>query len=262
MASYAERVLSAGLIAGLKCNNCQMVFRVHSSLESCKARYEAHERVCDKRPQRLQGGTTSGSNGSMENNQAQSLAVTEEGLKDILECPVCLQVPRQPPIYQCELGHCICSVCHAKLTNCPVCRVPIGKTRSLVSEKIVSRMPHSCKFSNYGCNLEHTKTQLEEHEKDCKYRLVNCVDLDCQTQVPLAQLLEHIKKDHEKEDFARTAKCTKHQIHFNLLPWVFTEETICTPDHIEFEGRHFFRECFRSENGQWFVWVYMIGSRK
>ena len=33
-------------------------------------------------------------------------------------------------------------------------------------------------------------------------------------------------------------------------------------DHIVLEDRHFFRECCRSKDGQWFVWVYMIGSRK
>ena len=71
MASYAERVLSAGLIAGLKCNNCQMVFRVHSSLESCKARYEAHERVCDKRPKCSQCGLRFDSKEDMENHQVQ-----------------------------------------------------------------------------------------------------------------------------------------------------------------------------------------------
>ena len=133
--SYAGRQLASSLNINTNCKHCQMVFSVQSSLESCRSKCKAHERVCDKRPQRLQGGTTSGSNG-MENHQAQSLAVTEEGLKDILECPVCLQVPRQPPIYQCERGHCVCSVCHAKLTNCPVCRIPLGKTRSLIFEKV------------------------------------------------------------------------------------------------------------------------------
>ena len=52
--------------------------------------------------------------------------------------------------------------------------------------QVLSKMPHSCKFSDYGCKLEHTKTQLETHEKDCGYRLVNCVDLACQTQVRVA----------------------------------------------------------------------------
>ena len=134
--SYAGRVLASSLNINTNCKDCQMVFCVQSSLESCRSKCKAHERVCDKRPKCSHCGITLDSKESMENHQAQSLAVTEEGLKDVLECPVCLEVPRQPPIYQCERGHCVCSVCHAKLTNCPVCRIPLGKTRSLIFEKV------------------------------------------------------------------------------------------------------------------------------
>jgi len=192
---------------------------------------------------------------------ATKFSVSADELKDVLECPVCLKVPRQPPIYQCERGHCICSVCHAKLTNCPVCRIPLGKTRSLIFEKVLSKMPHSCKFSDYGCKMEHTKTTLECHEKDCGYRLVNCVDLACQTQVPMAQLVEHMKKDHERGDFVHTESNT-YRSHFIVQSSDFTGEIMWISDHIVFEDRHFFRECCRSKDGQWFVWVYMIGSRK
>jgi len=206
--------------------------------------------------------TGGGSGGASDSDGGiAKFSVSAEELKDVLECPVCLKVPRQPPIYQCERGHCICSVCHAKLTNCPVCRIPLGKTRSLIFEKVLSKMPHSCKFSDYGCKLEHTKTQLETHEKDCGYRLVNCVDLACQTQVPMAQLVEHMKKDHEREDFVHTESNT-YRSHFIVQSSDFTGEIMWISDHIVFEDRHFFRECCRSKDGQWFVWVYMIGSRK
>jgi len=207
----------------------------------------------------LPEGKTPASDGN--GSAAGKFTVSADELKDVLECPVCLKVPRQPPIYQCERGHCICSVCHAKLTNCPVCRIPLGKTRSLIFEKVLSKMPHSCKFSDYGCKMEHTKTTLECHEKDCGYRLVNCVDLACQTQVPMAQLVEHMKKDHEREDFVHTESNT-YRSHFIVQSSDFTGEIMWISDHIVFEDRHFFRECCRSKDGQWFVWVYMIGSRK
>ena len=35
-----------------------------------------------------------------------------------LECPVCMEVS-QPPIYQCEEGHIICSSCKPLLKVCP-----------------------------------------------------------------------------------------------------------------------------------------------
>ena len=35
--------------------------------------------------------------------------LTAEELKDVLECPVCLRIPRSAPIFQCERGHVVCS---------------------------------------------------------------------------------------------------------------------------------------------------------
>lgn len=46
-------------------------------------------------------------------------------------------MPRNPPVYQCDRGHMLCNECHGKLNNCPVCRVPLGKTRSLITEKVI-----------------------------------------------------------------------------------------------------------------------------
>lgn len=47
-------------------------------------------------------------------------------------------MPRNPPVYQCDRGHMLCNECHGKLNNCPVCRVPLGKTRSLITEKVIA----------------------------------------------------------------------------------------------------------------------------
>ena len=65
--------------------------------------------------------------------------ISAEDLKDVLECPVCLKVPRAAPVFQCERGHVVCNECHPKLVTCPVCRLPLGNTRSLISEKVLAR---------------------------------------------------------------------------------------------------------------------------
>ena len=115
----------------------------------------------------------------------------------------------------------------------------------------------------------------------------------------MAQLMEHMKKDHEREDFVHTESNT-YRSHFIVQSSDFTREIMWISDHIVLgnftqnikywqarhckknqlkkveqnedcffaedfhfsEDRHFFRECCRSKDGQWFVWVYMIGSRK
>jgi hypothetical protein len=62
--------------------------------------------------------------------------LSSDDLEDMLECPVCLHIPEKPPIFQCPLGHIICSQCHNLLAECPICRQQIGNTRSIISEKV------------------------------------------------------------------------------------------------------------------------------
>ena len=44
-------------------------------------------------------------------------------LKDKLECPVCLDVPRNAPVPVCLNGHFVCQKC--KRDSCPSCRIVI-----------------------------------------------------------------------------------------------------------------------------------------
>ena len=57
------------------------------------------------------------------------------------------------------------------------------------------------------------KTTLESHEKDCLYRMVRCADLACHEKIPFVGLLDHIKNDHEREDFVN-AEGSNYKSHF------------------------------------------------
>jgi len=45
-----------------------------------------------------------------------------EAVEKELECPICLEVASQAPIYKCEEDHLICSKCRVKVRVCPQCR--------------------------------------------------------------------------------------------------------------------------------------------
>ena len=64
----------------------------------------------------------------------------EEYIRDLLECPVCMETIKSVPVYQCANGHVICKGCIAKLNNCPICRNDSELRRSLKLEDIVQRL--------------------------------------------------------------------------------------------------------------------------
>ena len=61
-----------------------------------------------------------------------------EEKRNILQCPVCLETPTSIPIFRCNNGHILCSVCRSHVNVCPECRIGLGDQRCLISEKIVT----------------------------------------------------------------------------------------------------------------------------
>ena len=73
-----------------------------------------------------------------------------EEIKDLLECPICLETIDSVPIYQCQNGHVVCKKCHPKQKKCSICRVDIierakrdGPVRNLKLEEMVERLQSS-----------------------------------------------------------------------------------------------------------------------
>jgi hypothetical protein len=82
-------------------------------------------------------------------NKTQNSSDIEEYLRDLLECPVCMETIKSVPVYQCNNGHVICKDCIKKLNNCPICRNDSAPARSLQLEKIVQR-PEGIQPENEG----------------------------------------------------------------------------------------------------------------
>ena len=105
----------------------------------------------------------------------------------ILECPICLECPESKPIYQCDKGHIHCNKCHDNIESCPVCRSTFIEIRALVAEQIMERSLPKCRHQN--CPV--MKLEIQEHESNCLYELVNCPE--CGQEVTLKDLSEHGK---------------------------------------------------------------------
>ena len=63
---------------------------------------------------------------------------TTANLLELLECPVCFEVTRTGPVFNCRNGHLICSACKPKVKSCPVCRSVDLDCRNVFIEKFVS----------------------------------------------------------------------------------------------------------------------------
>jgi len=125
---------------------------------------------------------------------AESNATVVSKLWETTECPVCLELPRSTPIYVCTNGHIVCNRCVEEI--CPKCRVPMAEgghlNTSLVAASFIANVHHKCSYAD--CSEKFPLQDLSTHEVSCPQRIVFCPEPGCSLQLPLAKLLEHLKK--------------------------------------------------------------------
>jgi hypothetical protein len=88
----------------------------------------------------------------------------EEYIRDLLECPVCIEILKSVPVYQCANGHVICMDCIEKLNNCPICRNDSELRRNLKLENIVQRL-EGIQYENEETTT--AKPNLQKWGKGC-----------------------------------------------------------------------------------------------
>ena len=119
-------------------------------------------------------------------------------LKESVECPVCLQLPREDSVPCCPRGHITCSPClenHRKAgrMDCPTCRDPMGEGKSLLAKVVIKNLEHECSFP--GCDMKLPLNKYKHHqEEECLYRKVMCPgdNVRCHV-VPFCELDQHIR---------------------------------------------------------------------
>ena len=129
----------------------------------------------------------------------------------------------------------------------------------------VFRLPFKCSFEE--CSVELLKTEIDAHEKECKFRLVQCVFLNyCAEKVPLEKILPHIHACYASPKNTNLKMTTINANNY-LKEYEITEEC--------FDGNAYFITCLRAHqhnfyveivrsitNGIWNFWVYFLGSQK
>ena len=153
----------------------------------------------------------------------------------------------EPPIYQCEKGHGMCSRCretiNAQNKPCPVCRGKLTDARNVVVENILEQLP-KIKCKHEGCHFKRSDAQQVKihEEEECRERPVICVICavaSCLKPIAMSKLFGHLETKHGKKPLGYTSlrqefqfklrNFTKGQVFFpmgkvNDLEFIFNRE--------------------------------------
>ena len=165
-------------------------------------------------------------------DDGEALGILDERVVARVRCSVFREVPREAALEQCHNGHVICSDCRREVERrnvqmqCPECRVGMDKKNIIINrtaEALRDTMfKFSCKMHKQGCRVRATKPELEEHERDCPYRLLPCAyeGDGCKELVAAHRMEEHI------------CKCRYRRIHCVVNRCDATMAAVKLDDHV------------------------------
>ena len=93
---------------------------------------------------------------------------------DLLECPVCFNIPSQYLMVFCENGHMVCGNCKNRLVNCIQCQAKFVSKKNILVERILDSVTKHCKYKGSGCNKMVLFKDTEDHARQCEFRPIIC----------------------------------------------------------------------------------------
>ena len=169
-----------------------------------------------------------------------------KNIQKILECPICLSIPKNPDqVHFCSNGHLICHDCHGKVKECPVCRSKKLNGQNPLLKQVLSELPKMC--PHQGC--EEEDEPKSEHRKNCGYRPIDCLtdsNVKCTEKVPYNSLLKHLEEKHSSiintNQFVGYygIQVTEQNFSFDLAHW--------SPTITIFKGQPFILNCVKMKN--------------
>jgi hypothetical protein len=178
-------------------------------------------------------------------------------LEDLVQCVICLLVPRTGHIFQCRNGHLTCNKCSEKgQTFCGVCRVSLSRTRirNIAVEQMIDRLDFLFPCA-HGCDFSTVRRKLKEHENECASRMVPCPDGWCTKTIPFHTLIEHVDATEKRQEtlycdgvFSMRSDVPEESLESERLSW---NAKIC-----KYAGATFFAKMGKTDE-TFFVWLYI-----
>ncbi|KAJ1261698.1 hypothetical protein BS78_09G050500 [Paspalum vaginatum] len=118
---------------------------------------------------------------------------------DFLDCGVCF-LPLKRPIFQCDVGHVVCSPCCEKLKamgKCHLCGVASSTYRRChAMEQLVGSIRVPCPHAVHGCAARPAYHDRENHRLVCVHAPCHCPGEACSFVGSTDALLDHFIEVH------------------------------------------------------------------
>merc|ERR1719474_2381091 len=180
-------------------------------------------------------------------------------LQESVMCPVCLSIPRQPPVPCCQNGHVICSKCKDKVEVCPTCRVSMTNCVSQVAATIIQKIQHPCDFRDAGCDTRCDILSISAHEESCGFRLVRCPHWACDEQISLTSLTSHVISAECGDNYMAKALPYQEEIEYTRALDDQDGNSFWRPSLLQFQNVTFYLQVEKQDK-QWYFYVQMEGS--
>ena len=120
-----------------------------------------------------------------------------EEITEKLLCHTCRIVPdtENPESFLCRSQkHVYCKSC---FKNAKCCKKADPKSCELISS-VMKNLPQFCKHFVNGCRETLSKSEKEDHEKNCTARTVSCVVINCNEEIAFHGFWNHMNSEHEE----------------------------------------------------------------
>ena len=209
---------------------------------------------------------------SVENSVQLTNSGCLSAMRQIAECPVCLQMPLGR-VYICENSHPICDDCLPKVDKCPQGRCHYAKRRHGLRDRTMEKMIANldcevpCHWSNEGCTFKGNVKRAKRHKKQCCFRLMKCPDKDCTEALPILEFVNHMDLQHELKYGSRPDHDGTINEIWNLS-WDSLDEEVSNYfgqnsyvyEHLDKSFIFKFRHSERKH--LFYAWIHLIGSAK
>ena len=135
-----------------------------------------------------------------------------------LKCSVCQDVPGHSGTrknrYVCPNGHMVCELC--KVQEC-ICKSKSYNGPVKYIENLLEKLSfHCCCHFKQGCQDVFETQCLEDHQKCCIYREINCIFDTCKKELVFKDVFDHFEACHQDEILNNATKMDENTFNVSF----------------------------------------------